>query len=72
MEFEFYKLKCSEDQLHSNVKCSIVINTTELYTHKWLRKNSHCGSVVTSPIGIHEDMGSIPGLKQWVKDRALP
>ena len=31
-------------------------------------KSPHCGSVVTNPISIHKDMGSIiPGLAQWAE-----
>ena len=33
--------------------------------------SSHRGSVVMNPTNIYEDMGSIPGLYQWVKDPAL-
>ena len=31
-------------------------------------RSSHHGSVVMNPTSIHEDMGSKPGLAQWVKD----
>ena len=37
--------------------------------HPW---SSHCGSVVMNPASIHEDVSSIPGLTQWVKDLTLP
>ena len=42
-----------------------------VFIRKRLR-SSHHGSVVRNPTSIHEDMGSTPGLTQWVKDLALP
>ena len=39
-------------------------------TDFWSR-SSRCGSTVTNPTSIHEDMDSICGLGHWVKDPAL-
>ena len=33
--------------------------------------SSHCGSAVTNVTNAHKDVGSTPGLAQWVKDPAL-
>ena len=34
--------------------------------------SSHHGSVVMNPTSVHEDLGSILGPAQWVKDPVLP
>ena len=35
-------------------------------------RSSHCAQQIANPVSIHEDVGSVLGLGQWVKDPALP
>ena len=39
---------------------------------KTVDSSSHHGSAVQNPTSIHEDMGLISGLDEWVRDLALP
>ena len=40
--------------------------------YKFFDRSSGCGSVVMNLSSIHEHVGLIPGLAQWVKDLVLP
>ena len=44
----------------------------KMCTETTVCRSSHVAQQVTNPTGIHEDIGSIPELTQWVKDLVLP
>ena len=59
-------------QLSSDTQSSLFPPDPRMADERRNLRSSYCGSVVTNPISIHEDVGSIPGLTLWVKDPALP
>ena len=46
-------------------------NNTSRFKKQLAPGSSRCGSTVMNPTIIHDDLGSIPGLTQWVKDPVL-
>ena len=57
---------------YMKIKEKPIVKNTITEVKNSLERSSHCGSVVTNPTSIHEDLDSIPGLVQWVKDPASP
>ena len=47
------------------------LKNNNYFTINKVSRSFHHGSVVMDPASIHEDVGSIPGVPQWVKDLVL-
>ena len=60
-------LALDEAESVKDVHCSVVYKRQEN-----LSRSSRCGSALMNPTSVHEDVGSIPHLNQWVRNLALP
>ena len=56
----------------SPLECPEGINLADFLPSESWDRSSRRGSMEMNPASIHEDMGLIPGLTQWVKDLVLP
>ena len=75
-----YTYRVEQSQAHPDARgsCKDTTSKWNKYWNNCLKKkgkknyrSSNCGSMVTNLTTLHEDVGLIPGLAQWVKDLAL-